>query len=168
MIAAPKAHPQSSGSVGQLQRTLYGQLSKWLHQASQNTSKTIDCGSALCPWAVKHAQWLLNRYLIHSDGKTSYFRGWNRSYDGGLCCFGEVVQAKFSLAKTARKSDQRWETALWLGRDSEADETFRICCATCEVIVTRPGFTCCEKFSKVSADCINCWLDCPSCRGWFC
>ena len=120
--AAPKAQPQSSGSVGQLQRTLYGQLSTLLHQVEQNTCKAIDSSSALYPWAVKHAQWLLNRYLIHSDGETSYFRRWNRYYDGGLCCFGEVVREKTPLAKTARKSDPRWETGLWLGRDSEADE----------------------------------------------
>ena len=119
--AAPKAHPQSSGSVGQLQRTSYGQLRILLQQVEQNTGTTTDSSKTLYPWAVKHAQWLLNRYLIHSDGTTSYFRTWNRKYDGGLYCCGEVAQAQFPLAKTGRKSDPRWETALWLGRDSEAD-----------------------------------------------
>ena len=120
--AAPKAHPQASGSVGQMQRTLYSQLRTLLSQVEQNTGVNIDSNSALYPWAVKHSQWLLNRYLVHSDGSTSYFRRWNRNYDGGLCCFAETVQAKLPVLKFTRKADSLWETALWLGKDTEADE----------------------------------------------
>ena len=39
-----------------------------------------------------------------------------------MCCFGELVQAKVIGPKFARKSDTPWQTALWLGRDTEADE----------------------------------------------
>ena len=120
--AAPKAHPQASGSVGQMQRALYSQLRTLLSQVEQNTGVNIDSNSALYPWAVKHSQWLLNRYLVHSDGSTSYFRRWNRNYDGGLCCFAETVQAKLPVLKFTRKADSLWETALWLGKDTEADE----------------------------------------------
>ena len=120
--AAPKAHPQASGSVGQMQRTLYSQLRTLLYQIDQNTRLSIDSNHALYPWADKHLQWLLNRYLVHSDGTTSYFRRWNRNCDGGLRYFGEVIQAKFPLQKSSRKSDPHWETALWLGKDTEADE----------------------------------------------
>ena len=74
--AAPKAHPQASGSVGQMQRTLYSQLRTLLYQIDQNTGLSIDSNHALYPWAVKHSQWLLNSYLVHSDGATSYFRRW--------------------------------------------------------------------------------------------
>ena len=120
--AAPKAHPQASGSVGQMQRILYSQLRTLLSQVEQNTGINIDNNSALYPWAVKHAQWLLNRYLVHSDGSTSYFRRWNRNYDGGLCYFAETMQAKLPVVKFTRKADSLWETALWLGKDTEADE----------------------------------------------
>ena len=81
LSCAPKEHSQSSGSVGQMQRTLHGQLRTLLYQVEHNTGFAIDSNSALYPWAVKHAQWLINRYLVHSDGFTSYFRRWNRNYD---------------------------------------------------------------------------------------
>ena len=122
MRAAPKEHSQSSGSVGQMQRTLYGQLRTLLYQVEHNTGFAIDSNSALYPWAVKHAQWLINRYLVHSDGFTSYFRRWNRNYEGGLCTFAECVQAKVITPSKARKADTPWKIALWLGRDTEANE----------------------------------------------
>ena len=110
--AAPKEHSQSSGSVGQMQRTLYGQLRTLLYQVEHNTGFAIDSNSALYPWAVKHAQWLINRYLVHSDGFTSYFRRWNRNYEGGLCAFAECVQAKVITPSKARKADTPWKIAL--------------------------------------------------------
>ena len=53
---------------------------------------------------------------------TSYFRQWNRNYEGGLCQFGETVQAKVIGRSGGRKADLPWKSALWLGRDTEADE----------------------------------------------
>ena len=119
--AAPKNHPQSHGSVGQSQRTLYGQLRALLYQVEENTGLKIDSEHALYPWAVKHANWLLNRYLVHSDGHTSYYRRWQKNYDGGLCHFAESVSAKIVGEKSSRKADLPWKQVLWLGRDSEAD-----------------------------------------------
>ena len=81
---------------------------------------------------MKHSQWLLNRYLIHSDGPTSYCRRWNRNYEGGLCCFGEHIQAKVIGIKGGAKFDIPWKEGLWLGRDTEANE---IIVATAEGVV---------------------------------
>ena len=120
--AAPKSHPQSSGSVGQMQRTLYGQVRTLIAQVEQNLNIQITSDHVLYPWALKHAQWLLNRYLVHSDGCTSYYRRWNRNYEGGLCQFAEVVHAKVIGGHAVRKADIPWKSALWLGRDTEADE----------------------------------------------
>ena len=119
---APVGHSQVQGSVGQLQRTFYGQLRALLYQIESNVHIEITSDSCIYPWCIKHAQWLINRFLIHSDGRTSYCRLWGKDYTGGLCCFGEVVQAKVIEIKFARKSDTPWQTALWLGRDTEADE----------------------------------------------
>ena len=116
-------YSQSHGSVGQLQRTFYGQLRALLYQVEFNCDIEVTSDSCIYAWCVRHAQWLLNRYLVHSDGGTSCFTRWGRNYEGGLCCFCEVVQAKIIGPKFSRKSDAPWQTALWLGRDTEADET---------------------------------------------
>ena len=120
--AAPTAHKQAMGSVGQMQRTLYAQLRTVLLQLQESTGVEVTSDHALFPWAVKHAQFLLNRYLEHADGHTSYWRRWQRDYNSGLCCFGEVVQAKLTGPHAARKAFPSWVTGMWLGRDTEADE----------------------------------------------
>ena len=120
--AAPRNHPQSHGSVGQSKRTLSGQVRAILYQVEHNTGLKIYSNHALYPWAVKHANWLLNRYLVHSDGHTSYYRRWRKNYDGGLCHFAEKISAKVIGEKSGRKSDIPWKQGIWLGRDTEADE----------------------------------------------
>ena len=109
---APVGHSQVQGSVGQLQRTFYGQLRALLYQIESNVHIEITSDSCIYPWCIKHAQWLINRFLIHSDGRTSYYRLWGKDYTGGLCCFGEVVQAKVIEIKFARKSDTPWPNCI--------------------------------------------------------
>ena len=60
--------------------------------------------------------------MVHSDGFTSCFRRWNRNFEGGWCCFGEYIQAKVIGIRDGKKSDIPWKEALWLGRDTEANE----------------------------------------------
>ena len=94
MRAAPTGHSQSQGSVGNVQRTLYGQLRALMSQAQESTGLKLTSESPMFVWCVKHAQWLINRYLIGSDGKTAYNRRWSRDYGGSLCMFGEWIDAK--------------------------------------------------------------------------
>ena len=89
MRAAPTGHSQSQGSVGNVQRTLYGQLRTLFSQVQESTGLKLTSESPVFTWCVKHAQWLINRYLIGSDGKTAYSRRWSREYNGSLCMFGE-------------------------------------------------------------------------------
>ena len=73
---------------------------------------------------MKHSQFLLNGFLTHEDGHTSYFRRWKRDYQGALCEFGETVRF---LAGTENKADTAWHTGIWLGKDIEADESIVQC-----------------------------------------
>ena len=75
-------------------------------------------------WSVKHAQWLINRYMIGADGKTAYSRRWNREYNGSLCMFGELIDAKVPVSGRVRvpKAGSQWFSGVYLGKDTEADE----------------------------------------------
>ena len=75
-------------------------------------------------WAVKHAQWLINRYMVGTDGKTAYNRRWSRDYNGALCMFGELIDAKVPVSGMVRvpKAGSQWFTVVYLGKDTEADE----------------------------------------------
>ena len=72
MRAAATGHSQSQGSVGNAQKALYGQLRTLMDQVEASTGLKLTSESPMCTWVVKHAQWLINRYLISSDGKTAY------------------------------------------------------------------------------------------------
>ena len=63
---------------------------------------------------------LLNRYMTHEDGQTSYFRIWKKDYQTGLCEFGETVLFRMP-GKLCDKVDTAWYEGIWLGKDTEAD-----------------------------------------------
>jgi hypothetical protein len=77
--------------------------------------------SVLLPGMVRHSAWLLNRFLIHSDGLTSYQRAWGKSYSNAICSFAEVVQCKNHPA--ASKYESCWFKGIWVGRCTETDES---------------------------------------------
>ena len=124
MRAAPTGHSQSQGSVGNAQRTLYGQLRTLLSQVQESTGLKLTSESPMFTWCVKHAQWLINRYLIGSDGKTAYSRSWSREYNGALCMFGEWIDAKLPINRNVKipKGGSQWFSGVYFGKDTEADE----------------------------------------------
>ena len=124
MRSAPTGHSQSQGSVGNAQRTLYGQLRTLLSQVEVSTGVKVSSESPLFTWSVKHAQWLINRYIIGADGKTAYSRRWNREYNGSLCMFGELIDAKVPVSGRVRvpRAGSQWFSGVYLGKDTEADE----------------------------------------------
>ena len=66
-------------------------------------------------WAIRHASWILTRYLRHADGKTSYERRWQRPYASPLCIFGETVMYA-EQTKVLPKHAIRFNSGIWVGR----------------------------------------------------
>eukprot|EP00439_Symbiodinium_sp_Y106_P042053 s9065_g5.t1 len=62
--------------------------------------------------------------MIGADGKTTYSRRWNRDYNGSLCMFGELIDAKIPVSGRVRdpKAGSQWFSGVYLGKDTEADE----------------------------------------------
>ena len=120
--ATPKDWKQAHGSIGRMQQTLYGQARTLRLQLQEHLGVEITSNDCIFPWIVKHAQFLLNRYLTHEDGQTSYFRRWKKDYQTGLCEFGETVLFKLP-GKLREKADTAWFEGIWLGKDTEADES---------------------------------------------
>ena len=91
-------------------------------KASYN-NHMIGNNHPLMPWMIRHAVWLINRYLIHSDGLTSYQRRWERDYKHAICEFGETVLYRVP-AKQLIKGDLALHKAIWLGVDESNGESF--------------------------------------------
>ena len=77
----------------------------------------ISVHSPLCPWLLRHAQWLINRYLQKSAGLTAYERRWNRKYHGSICNCGETLTLRVA---NVGKTQLSWRDGIWLGRDTES------------------------------------------------
>ena len=88
---APSYSSNSQGSVERLHRTLLGQARVVKAQVESNYSMTMSTKHCLLPWMVRHAAWTVNRYVIHSNGYTSFERRWGRNYERAICKFSETT-----------------------------------------------------------------------------
>ena len=109
----------SSGSLGHTDRfiqTLWAQLRTLRTQMGDKYSKLqISTTHPIVGWAIRHASWILTRYLRHADGKTSYERRWQRPYASPLCIFGETV-VYAEQTKVLPKHAIRFNSGIWVGR----------------------------------------------------
>ena len=63
----------------------------------QTYDYNIEAASPLMPWIVKRAAWVHKRYVLRTDGSTSYDRGWGNNYTKPVCEFGEAVRFQYAL-----------------------------------------------------------------------
>ena len=86
-----------------------------------NTKVTVM--SQLYPWIVRHAAWLISRYLVKSDGKTPYERLRGREFKGQIVEPLEVVHYKLEKTKTG-KLDAQTAVGVWIGKSLNSDEHY--------------------------------------------
>ena len=116
---SPSYSSNSQGSVERLHRTLLGQIRVVKAQVESNYSMTMSTKHCLLPWIVRHAAWTVNRYVIHSDGYTSFECRWGRNYERAICEFGETLLYLPPQHKKLPKADLRMQKCIWLGKVSE-------------------------------------------------
>ena len=75
----------------------------------------IPTAHPIVGWAIRHASWILTRYLRHADRKTSYERRWQQPYASPLCIFGETVMYA-EQTKVLPKHAIRFNSGIWVGR----------------------------------------------------
>ena len=71
---APTYTSQAQGSVERFHRTLMGQVRTLKSQLQNNYDIRLTSKYPIVAWMVRHTAYLLNRYAIHSDGNTSFYR----------------------------------------------------------------------------------------------
>ena len=121
---APPYSSNSQGSVERLHRPLLGRVRVVKTQVESNYSMTMSTKHCLLPWIVLHAAWTVNRYVIHSDGYTSFERRWGRNYERAICELGESLLYLPPQHKKLPKADLRMQTCIWLGKVSETGENY--------------------------------------------
>ena len=128
---------QAQGSVERFHRTLMGQVRALKLQLENNYSTRLTSKHPIMPWMVKYAAYLLNRYAIHADGNTSYYRRWNKERKTPICELGETVLYMLPTAKQMPKMEARFFPAIWLGKKTSTNEN--ILGITNKVVRSRNG-----------------------------
>ena len=80
----------------------------------------VDLDSAILPWLVGYAGWLITHFQVKVDGKTPYERLRHRPYQGEVVEFGETVHSKDP--DKLGKLEDRWFIGAWLGKSLASDE----------------------------------------------
>ena len=119
---SPAYTSQSQGSVEQFHRTLMGQIRALKLQLENNYGTHLTSKHPIMPWLIKHAAYLLDRYVVHAGGNTSYYRRWNKEHKTPTCEFGETVLYMLLTAKHRPKMEARFFQAIWPGKDTSTNE----------------------------------------------
>ena len=119
--STPVGWKQAQGTVGNMQATLYGQIKALRLEILERYAVDLSVHSALFTWLVRHAQWLVNRYLCNAEGTAAFERRWRKKYAGFLCRFGETVLFRKPHPVKGRAA---FVPGVWLGKDTESDQHF--------------------------------------------
>ena len=82
-------------------RSLYSGL-PWDLCGEQVGSGSWNRLSSAIVWLVRHVAWLITRYNTGRDGCSPFRRIFGKSYDGGICKFGEQIHYKLSGHPSSR------------------------------------------------------------------
>ena len=152
---APTYTSQAQGSVERFHRTLMGQIGTLKSQLQNNYDIRLTSKNPIVAWMVRHTAYLLNRYAIHSDGNTSFFRRWHKEHKTPLCEFGETVLYMLPNSTVIPKMEQRFMPGIWLGKDTTSNEN--LIGITNKVVRARTirRLPAPEKYNKQLMDVIN-------------
>ena len=120
-INPPYSH-QSQGTVERFHKTLYGQIrSIRIGLADHLSIDAHHLYAAFMPWIIQHATSQINRFLVRSDGKTSFEKVFKKPQRSPIVHFGERVLAHIQSPPPAQKlqilASPQKSFGLWLGKD---------------------------------------------------
>ena len=119
---SPRYSHQSLGYAEQSNWNVESMLRVLLSSLEQHYRK-VRSDEPIVAWAIRHAAWLLTRFRVRPDGRTSHFLLRRKNYTGEILEFGEVCWARDPRDAASRnKLDRRWTAQVWLGKVEASDE----------------------------------------------
>ncbi len=100
--------PESKGDCERRHQTTLGQVKTLASELQTRYELTtpLDTQLSLYHWLVKHSCFLVNRFLRHSDGKTSFYSRMVQDYQPPLFNFAETVL--FRMSQKTPNSLTKW------------------------------------------------------------
>ena len=84
----------------------------------------------IMPWMVKHAAYLLNRYAIHADGNTGYYRRWNKEHQKKRCSPRTRMLTRMLMVQMSKHMDMQSRRTLFCNSLFEQSCTYFPCYQT--------------------------------------
>ena len=131
---APKTSHQSNGFV----EAVHGQI-QGLARCNQTQLSAV---SLAIPFAIRYAGFVLSRFTVRPDGRTSFQYLLGTPHVSPLCIFGESVFALIpDHEERAANLTNRWISGCWWGRDASCDEHLvetKHCLLKCRSVRRKP------------------------------
>ena len=118
---SPKYSHQSNGVAENAVRRIESLIRTYVYVLQKKLSYKVDSKSIILPWLVRHAAYVLSRYIKRDDGRSAWARLRGKECDSPLAQIGETVDFKVVRGAMA-KLEPRWITGTFLGRTDESDE----------------------------------------------
>ena len=118
---SPKYSHQSNGAVENAVRRIESLTRTYVCVLQEKLGYKVDSKSIVLPWLVRHAAYVLSRFVKRDDGRSAWARLRGKECDSPLAQVGETVDFKIVRGEMA-KLEPRWATGTFLGRTDESDE----------------------------------------------
>ena len=114
---------QSNGKAERAVRSIEDQVRTLKAALETHISARIPVDHPVMEWIVEHAAFLINRYVLGTDGRTAYGRLHGREVKERIAEFGEKIM--WYVPKRRRvKLDVRWRYGTFLGRALHCDQNY--------------------------------------------
>ena len=125
MCTAPTGSNESQGPIERYHQAIHDQVRTLrLSLGTHFKIEAIEIQSShpIMTWITRRAAWLLNHYLVHDDGITSYQMRFKSTINPALVEFAEHVHYKLHGKHNLTKCGPSYPTWLWLGKYPESGE----------------------------------------------
>ena len=119
LAKSPKYSHQSNGAVENAVRRIESLTRVCVLQ--EKLGYKVDSKSIVLLWLVRHAAYMLSRFVKRDEGRSAWARLRGKKCDNPLAQVGETVDLKIVRSEMA-KLEPRWATGTFLGRTDESDE----------------------------------------------
>ena len=132
----PRHSSQSLGAVGSMQAPLQKQVRTLKTDLETKIKSHLLTSMAVWPWLARHSAWLVERYQMRTNGRTSYRDCFGTIYTGIVLRFGEQAVCRHPVGTAAgrnrqtfkqlrkEKAAKKMDLGIWLGKTYETDEHY--------------------------------------------
>ena len=112
---SPKHSQQSTGAAENAVRRIESLTRTNVCVLQKKLGYKVDTKSIVLPWLVRHAAYVLSRFIKRDDGRSAWARLRGKECDSPMTPIGETVDFKVVHGDMA-KLEPRWAVGIFLGR----------------------------------------------------